>query len=156
MGTGNETACSPMSADGNCGVDSFGSVVPATGACVINQPPRFVSDGTVALSPTRSIFDTPGLLEYEKNRLLGNVGALDGDYELPVVQGYYGKEVAFAVTAQDDDDCSELLVESTILPDGAYLEDPEYLVSYDSFPNGQKVRKKLRWPAQGDASSDTT
>ena len=53
-----------MSADGNCGVDSFGSVVPATGACVINQPPRFVSDGTVALSPTRSIFDTPGLLEY--------------------------------------------------------------------------------------------
>ena len=155
MGTGNETACSPMSADGNCGVDSFGSVVPATGACVINQPPRFVSDGTVALSPTRSIFDTPGLLEYEKNRLLGNVGALDGDYELPVVQGYYGKEVAFAVTAQDDDDCSELLVESTILPDGAYLEDPEYLVSYDSFPNGQKVRKKLRWPAQGDASSDT-
>ncbi|QDZ20408.1 hypothetical protein A3770_04p29260 [Chloropicon primus] len=155
MGTGNTTACTPMAADDQCGVDSFGSIVPATGACVINQPPRFVSDGTVTITSTRSIYDTPGLAEYNANKALGAIGAVDGTYELPKVQGYFGKELSFSVTAQDDDDCSELLVDSTVLPEGSYLEDAEYLVNYETFPNGQKVRRKFKWPASMVGGSDT-
>ena len=155
IGSSNSSACTPVAADNQCGVTSLGSIVPATGACIINQPPKFVSDGTISISPTKSITDSPGLAEFNANKVLGSIGALDGTYTLPQVQGYYGRDVSFSVTAQDDDDCSELLVESTIMPDGAYLEDAEYLVNYDAFPNGQKVRKKFKWPANGDASSDT-
>ena len=40
------------------------------------------------------------------------------------------------------------------MPDGAYLEDAEYLVNYDAFPNGQKVRKKFKWFGSGDPATD--
>ena len=146
-GNRNETTCTP-NADDTCGMaGADGSIVPRTGACVSNMPPRFVSDGVVS-----GLEDGPGLAHYDAS--IKAALERDADYlkpfdgkPRPFKRAFFGKEFEFYVTALDEDDCVELDIKTTGLPTTGTVQlgAQEYLANYPQFPEGMKVRRKFRW-----------
>lgn len=139
-GAGNPNACGVTATNAT---DGTVSIVPALTACRMNMAPVFVRVKGVVPWPSgstsqRYIIENPGQELYDAS--LGQ-----DEYQYPVFRAYRGDVVLFALTAVDRDDCTELSVEATALPEGAVLEPPEYLSEYDEFPEGQMVRRVFRW-----------
>ena len=136
IGSGNSTSslCTPVSADGQCGILSQGSIVPnPEAACRTNNPPEFISAGVI-----NDIMDTPGLEQYEASLALTSNAR-------PAIVKNYGNTFDFYVTAIDTDDCTELALEAVSLPVGAEFGEYEYLSDYAEFPQGMKVRRRFTW-----------
>ncbi|KAK3247765.1 hypothetical protein CYMTET_42744 [Cymbomonas tetramitiformis] len=117
---GNSSLCQPVKADGACGeLDSSGSLVPAAGACQVNQPPVW--------SPTHEA----------NNGVLVNPGKSAGEAKVVVSPG---EDFTFYVEAADADSCTELVLGDVGLPHGADLEAAKIM------PDGA-IRRKFSWPA---------
>ena len=141
-GVGNPNACGVSATNAT---DGTVSIVPALTSCKMNMVPEFVRvNGVVPYSvgtgQPRHIVENPGQETYD-----GNLGLTE--YSYPTFRAYRGDDVMFAMTAVDRDDCTELDIEATALPEGAVMEPPEYLDDYPEFPEGRMVRRVFKWAA---------
>lgn len=155
--------CSPFADDGQgnedaCGVGSLNatsgevSIVPAFTSCKMNTVPQFVQvEGVLPYSggaSPRFILENPGQELYDASLGLREAAR-------PVFRAYRYDDVIFAVTAADYDDCAELSIEATALPQGAVLEAPTYLADYPVFPEGRMVRRVFNWAGDQLRQSDS-
>ena len=135
-GVSDHTKCTPVAADGACGISEGGSIVPnPSGACKINQVPKFVADPTGKVD---GIPDTPSLDVYEEHKTLASPAT-------PSIMKYFAEKFDFYVTAIDTDDCTELTLEAVSLPDGATFSKSQVLTDYPEFPQGMKLRRRFEW-----------
>jgi hypothetical protein len=123
---------------GDAGV-MVGAAPPS--ACRRNNAPVFVSDGTVG-----GVVDTPGVEDWVTSTTLRT-------YAKASMRGYYGRTLEFYVTAQDDDDCTEVSVDAVRLPVSATtragLDAELVLTSYEGYGGGGrggKTRRRFSWP----------
>eukprot|EP00898_Chlorokybus_atmophyticus_P003940 jgi/Chlat1/4547/Chrsp29S04595 len=144
LGDGDFTMCTPDplnlgTGNATCGQTSGNSVVPVASACQGNTLPTFIRTG----DPNKN----PGVENW--------FAALDlSQYNVPTLTHYRGEDFDFDVIAEDTDDCTMLIIETTGLPEGAFLDTYVSLTP----PNnslGERGTRTFTWPGTADPALDT-